>query len=151
MASVAISLNGTAKAFKWLELPGLPSKGDVSDFIASFKEPQDAGERLSILIEGADPYSPPKQKTLEDAIMPINDFASLDIPEKAELLKPWLKENSINLVSGWRGTGKTWFALGLCDSISRGAAFGPWECLKSASCLILDGEMPPALKGGSKV
>ena len=64
------------------------------------------------------------------------------MPEKRQLLYPWLKENSINLISGWRGTGKTWFALSLLDAVSNEKSFGPWECKTSVPCLIVDGEMP---------
>lgn len=37
MVQVGASLNGKTANLKMVELPGLPSKGDVSDFIASFK------------------------------------------------------------------------------------------------------------------
>lgn len=60
MTRVAQSLNGTTKSLKWLELPDLPDKGDVSDFIATFKNKDEAAERLSILIENAEAYEPKK-------------------------------------------------------------------------------------------
>jgi AAA domain/CHC2 zinc finger len=141
MTRVAQSLNGNAKSIKWLDLPDLPSKGDVSDYIETFQSKDDAAERLSILIDQARPYEPPKKVTIDDIIIPASDFYQLDIPERQELLFPWLKEDSINLVSGWRGCGKTWFALGVIDAVTRGENFGPWECRKSVPCLFLDGEM----------
>lgn len=144
MTQVAISLNGTAKSLKWLDLPNLPSKGDVSDWVAKFDDKDNAAERLAIMIENADPYQPPKKKSLEDAILDVNELSIIDIPEKRELIYPWLKENSINLISGWRGTGKTWFALSLLDAVSNGKPFGPWECKTSVPTLIVDGEMPTA-------
>ena len=67
MTQVAISLNGTAKNLKWIDLPNLPSKGDVSDWIAKFDDKEDAAERLAIMIENSDPYAPPKNSTLEEA------------------------------------------------------------------------------------
>ncbi len=141
MARVAQSLNGNTKSLKWIDLPGLPSKGDMSDFIATFADKEQAAERLSILIDQAKPYQPPKKVTIDDIIMSASDFYQLDIPERQELLFPWLKEDSINLVSGWRGSGKTWFALGVLDAVTRGENLGPWECKKSVPCLFLDGEM----------
>jgi len=77
----------------------------------------------------------------EKCILDAQSFSKLDIPERQELLFPWLKEDSINLISGWRGCGKTWFALSLLDAVTRGTAFGLWECKKSVPCLFLDGEM----------
>jgi len=85
MTQIAMSLNGTAKSLKWLELPGLPSKGDVSDWIAQFESKIDAAERLAIMIENADLYEPPKKVTVEDIILPASDFVLLDIPETIAL------------------------------------------------------------------
>ena len=142
MKQVAISLNGTAKSLKWIDLPGLLSKGDVSDWIATFDPIEEAAERLGLMIDRADFYKPPKKKSLEDVIITVGEFVSMDIPKKQELLFPWLKEDSINLLTGFRGTGKTWLALGLLDAVTKGEPFGPWECKKSVPCLFLDGEMP---------
>jgi len=142
MAQVAISLNGQAKSIKLIEFPGLPSKGDVSDFIAKFDDREEAAEKLAIMIEGAGPYEPPKKATIEDVILQAKDFSALDIPPKKKFLNPWLTEQSITLISGWRGTGKTWLALSILDAVSKGEPFGPWEAEASVPCLLLDGEMP---------
>jgi len=144
MTQVAISLNGTSKSLKWVDLPGLPSKGDVSDFIAGFSDKEEAAERLSILVENAGPYTPPKQaRSIEDVILTAGEFMALDIPKKKILLNPWLTEQSITLMSGWRGTGKTWLALSILDAASKGEPFGPWEPSEPIRCLFLDGEMVP--------
>ncbi len=142
MAQIAISLNGQTKSLKLIELPGLPSKGDVSDFIAKFDDKAEATEKLSIMIEGAGPYEPPKKVTIEDVILQAKDFTALELPAKKKLLNPWLTEQSITLISGWRGTGKTWLALSILDSVSKGVSFGPWKAETSTPCLFLDGEMP---------
>ena len=141
MARIGASLNGIASGLKWLDLPDLPSKGDVSDFIATLDDKEQASERLSILIENAGPYSPPKKVTIDDVIMSTDEFYQIDVPERQELLFPWLKEDSNNLISGQRGCGKTWCALGVLDAVTRGEKFGPWESKKSVPCLFLDGEM----------
>jgi AAA domain-containing protein/CHC2-type zinc finger protein len=141
MTRVARSLNGNAKSLKWIDLPDLPSKGDVSDYIAKFNDKEQATEQLSILIDNAGPYEPSKKITIEDIILTASDFYQLNVSERQEFLFPWLKEDSINLVSGWRGCGKTWFALGVLDAVTRGESFGPWKCKKPVPCLFLDGEM----------
>jgi len=142
MAQIAISLNGKANSLKLIELPDLPSKGDVSDFIGKFDDKAEAAEKLSIMIEGAGPYEPPKKATIEDVILQAKDFTALEIPAKKKLLNPWLTEQSITLISGWRGTGKTWLALSILDAVSKGVSFGPWEVEANVPCLLLDGEMP---------
>ena len=78
----------------------------------------------------------------DKAIKTVNEFSKLQIEPRQEYLNPWLKEASIGLLSGWRGTGKTFFALGMLDAVTRGATFGPWECETPVPCLLLDGEMP---------
>jgi len=142
MVQVAVSLNGTAKTLKWIELPNLPIKGDVSDWIATFKEKKEAAESLAVMIERADIYEPPKMPALEDAILQVEDFCILTLPPKKKILTPWISEQSIILISGWRGTGKTWFALSIVDAITKREPFGPWETVNSVPCLFLDGEMP---------
>ena len=63
MAKIGTSLKGCAASLKWLDLPDLPSKGDVSDFIARYDEKEDAAERLAIMIQNAELYQPPKKPT----------------------------------------------------------------------------------------
>jgi hypothetical protein len=142
MAQVGASIKDIVKSLKFIELPDLPSKGDVSDFIAKFDDKAWAAEKLSIMIEGVGPYKPPKKATIEDVILQAKDFTALEIPPKKKLLNPWLTEQSITLISGWRGTGKTWLALSILDAISKRVSFGPWEAETSTPCLLLDGEMP---------
>lgn len=142
MVQVAISLNGTSKSLKWIELPGLSSKGDVSDWIAGFQDRDEARERLAMMIESAEPYTPPKKKTLEDVIMTTSEFHALEIPQRAVYLYPWLKEDSITLITGERGIGKSFLGHAIANAITKGESFGSWNCEKTASVLILDGEMP---------
>ncbi|MDY6988383.1 MAG: AAA family ATPase [Thermodesulfobacteriota bacterium] len=145
MQEVARSLNGQARSIKLIELPGLPKGGDVSDFVATFQDKDTAAERLALMIEQAGPYTPKKKvTTIEDAVLPITEFSSLDLPERKAFLSPWLLEQSITLVSGWRGIGKSWFALGLLKAVATGTAFGPWQATEPARVLYLDGEMVPS-------
>jgi len=141
MAQVGASLKGMLKSLKLIDLPGLPSKGDVSNFIDKFDDKDDAIEKLSTMIDGAGLYEPPKKATIEDVVIQAKDFTALDIPEKRKLLAPWLTEQSITLISGWRGTGKTWLALSILNAVSKGKAFGPWDAGAKVPCLYVDGEM----------
>jgi len=142
MTKIAASVNGNSASLKWIDLPGVPDKGDISDFINTFHDPEEAAERLSIMIENAPLYEPPKILTLDDAILEDTSFFSLNIKHKEKYLSPWLTEQAVILISGWRGTGKTWLALSLLDAVTRGNPFGPWPCEKATPCLFLDGEMP---------
>jgi 5S rRNA maturation endonuclease (ribonuclease M5) len=141
MAQIGASLNGQTANLKLLEMPGLASKGDVSDFIARFKDKDEAAERLSIMIENAPPYVPPKTYSHEDVVCSTSGFKEIKVDSRQSLLMPFLKEHSNGLVYGPRGSGKTWLALGVLDAVSKGEKFGPWECEKSVPCMLVDGEM----------
>lgn len=82
--------------------------------------------------------SPP---CIEDCILDDSKFVALDIPSKQTLLSPWLPEQSIILITGWRGVGKSWFVLFVLDAVTRQKSFGPWKADVSVPCLYLDGEM----------
>ncbi len=143
MALIGSSLNGNIASLKLLELPDLRSKEDVSDFIEKFNGDKDAAaERLAILIENArDPMNPPKKSSQEDVICDLSAFKSIEVPQRHVLLNPWCKEESIGLIYGPRGVGKSWFVIGILDAISRGENFGPWECQTAAPVMYIDGEM----------
>jgi putative DNA primase/helicase len=81
-------------------------------------------------------------RTIGDAIIEADEFTRIELPDKRMFLYPWLTEQSIGLINGWRGVGKTGFAMGLIEAISRGQPFGPWQVGESVPCLYLEGEMP---------
>ncbi len=80
-------------------------------------------------------------KDLQAAIINADDFQFLDIPVKRKILSPWLTEGSITQISGWRGTGKTWFGLSLFKAVTSGQRFGPWLTDTPVSALYVDAEM----------
>jgi hypothetical protein len=67
---------------------------------------------------------------------------NIKLPPRRCFLHPWLSEQTITLITGFRGVGKTWFGLGIAKAISTGAAFGPWECRDIAKVMYIDGELP---------
>ena len=142
MEDVAKSLQGIAGSIKLIELPDLPPGGDITDWVQTFDDKDEAAEKLAIMIEGTGPYEPPKKKAITDAVLEIGQFRALNLPARKKYLSPWLKEESISLISGYRGAGKTWFVISLLNAISNGESFGPWQCETSAPTLLLDGEMP---------
>lgn len=76
-----------------------------------------------------------------DAVLDASQFINLNIPEKKIYLAPWLKEQSITLITGWRGVGKSWFAISILRAVATNTTLGPWKCGESVNCLYLDGEM----------
>lgn len=116
----------------------------LSEKIASIPNGQEPAEVIADTVESLSKIEVEPSKGIEAAIMQFKDFCDLELPEKARILDPWIQEQGIILISGWRGVGKTWFALSIVDSITRGLPFGPWATLKAVPCLYLDAEMAAA-------
>jgi hypothetical protein len=141
MAQVGAAIKDGVASLKWLEVPELPSKGDISDYIIKFTDKEIAAERIVLLLNDAKPYEPPKPKSYEDAFLNADEFQTLPLPPKQTYLDPWLTEQSITLISGWRGVGKTWFGMALVDALTSGEGFGPWDLTNSISCAYIEAEM----------
>lgn len=67
MAQVGAALQGIARSVKWIDLPGLPIKGDATDWAQTFPTKEEAAERLAMMIEAAAPYEAAKAYSLENA------------------------------------------------------------------------------------
>ena len=110
MVKVAQNLQGISRSVKWLDLPGLPEKGDVSDFISTFNDPVDCQEKLAVLIAGADVYEPPKDVFLNGIeLISLADVAKAEIEEKP-LIEGLAGENESVIFSGPSGVGKSLIA-----------------------------------------
>lgn len=114
MRKVAESLFGKAKSIKMIELPGLPDKGDVSDYIKSFSDPETTVESLSMMIESAAPWEPILESALKVRSV-FDAIAELEVrKEYADMLgsEQWYYENliiknQITLIVAKSGGGKT--------------------------------------------
>ena len=122
MAQVGASLNGLVNSLKLIELPGLSSKGDLSDFIAKFDDRTEAAEKLSIMIDGAGPYKPPKKagQDAQDNCVIGMTFEDLEKEFSGEI--EWLWREHIpralpSMVNGREGSGKTTLCLQIAKEI----------------------------------
>ena len=77
MKKVIVNLRDHAASIKYLELPGLLDKGDVSDFIAKFPIKDDAAERLAVMIDGA-PIIEDSSNFIETAVLNHTENAGPD-------------------------------------------------------------------------
>lgn len=87
-------------------------------------------------------YNDPLEKTFGDGIFDISKIDSLMISERQNIITPWLKEESITLISGPRGVGKSMLGIAITQAVTQKTSFGPWAVETSQPCLYLDGEMP---------
>jgi hypothetical protein len=75
-------------------------------------------------------------------VVSLGDFLSRDFPPRENLLAPWLKSQSLNMLYAWRGIGKTFFSLEIAYAVASGGSFLGWTAPKPRGVLYIDGEMP---------
>jgi hypothetical protein len=77
------------------------------------------------------------------AILTAQEFMGIKMPERKFLLKGLIAEESITVVNGFRGCGKSWLMMCVGDVVSRGKGqVGRWTAEKSVNVMLIDGEMP---------
>lgn len=149
MAGVGASLKGVAKSLKWIDLPDLPSKGDVSDFMSTFdidlpfKDPEQAAERLAILIENARPYKPKKSEIVPKIeVISVESMADMEIEEKP-VIDGLLCEKESLIISGASGVGKSLFINHIALSLGNPPKSDLWRLFnipKPIKSLIVQSE-----------
>jgi hypothetical protein len=127
---VARNLHGIARSVKVLELPGLPDKGDVSDWIASggTKEQlldlvsscseweQQAEPKAAPIIEI--PKAPPKEPYQITGITG-SELSAKEFPELKEIIKNFLTVG-YGLIGGRPKIGKSWLAFAIALAAAHG-------------------------------
>lgn len=80
-------------------------------------------------------------------VISLHEFMATELPVRETILHPWMKTQSLCMIHGWRGTGKTHMSLGIFYSVGTGGTFLNWKADKARKALLIDGEMPaPALQ-----
>jgi hypothetical protein len=136
-------LRSGAAAVKIVRLPGLPPKGDVSDWLTA----GGAREQLTELVRGAPVVTAAEvaDVTEQEASEPVGVLASEIKPEPVR----WLWTNRIPLgkvavIDGDPGLGKSMLALEIAARVSRGEPLPGDEAGLSGGAVILSAEDGPA-------
>lgn len=80
-------------------------------------------------------------------VVGLHDFIAMELPPRDTMMAPWLMTQSLNMIYGWRGVGKTYVSLNVCYAVACGGNFLNWKAEKPRRVLLVDGEMPaPALQ-----
>jgi putative DNA primase/helicase len=77
----------------------------------------------------------------QHAILSDRQFAGLELPPQAPILVGLISEESITVINGYRGYGKTWLAIEIANEVSWGGSVGPWLADGARNVLYIDGEM----------
>jgi len=115
------------KRVRVVELPGLPEKGDVSDWVEAGGTREEL-ERLCI------------ETRLK--VLTLAELFTYEFPPKKPMMAPWLHSQDLVLVYAARGVGKTQFLVGLSLALITGADFLGWKSHGHRGVLYVDGEMP---------
>lgn len=141
--AVAASLASVAASVKVVELPGLPGKGDVLDWL---KVPGNDAERLRALMNDAPFLKTEKKEGL--VLLSSDELVTMEIAPRGHILYPVIPEQGLVMLFAPRGIGKTLLAMSIANAVAGGGALfggkgGPaWFAEKPRKVLYIDGEMP---------
>jgi hypothetical protein len=141
--AVAASLAPVAASVKIVELPGLPDKGDILDWL---KMTGNDAERLRALMNDAPFFKPEKKAGL--VLLSSDELVTMEIAPRGHTLYPVIPEQGLVMLFAPRGIGKTLLAMSIANTVAGGGALfggksGPaWFASKARRVLYIDGEMP---------
>ena len=147
---VAKSLSGKAKEIRILELPGLPKKGDVIDFLQGGNKYDRQIKKLKKLAKQAPVY----QQVISDDILGIlealactsTDFLAKKVKLPRLLLSPVFREQSLTIIYAKAGVGKSFLTHSIAIALTRedceDIEVGPWSVRRPSGVVLVDGELP---------
>lgn len=118
---VAQALQGVAASVKIVALPGLPPKGDVSDWLDAGGTP----ETLNALIEQTPVWTPITSAmplfdwTASNKIISAADLLNREFPQPKFAVEGIIQEG-VNILAGAPKMGKSWLGLNLAVAVSSG-------------------------------
>lgn len=101
--------------------------------------------RLRSLVDNARPHmvAGERQSTHEALhVLTIRELLEVRVKPREQILAPWLPAQGLAMVHAYRGTGKTYVALGIAVAVAAGGRFLRWHAPRPRSVLYIDGEMP---------
>lgn len=79
------------------------------------------------------------------ALLTEEEFMSIKVPERSHVIQDLVVEETITIVNGFRGSGKSWLMMSMANEVSWGGEVGPWKVPTPLNVLLIDGEMPMKL------
>ena len=115
---IATNLLGVAAKVRIVPLPGLPPKGDISDWL----DQGGTSEKLGEICLDTPEFRPAGEDSSPSRLRPldISDFCALDVKPREMVLGPIIPEKGLVLIYSPRGMGKTRLATGIGLASSTG-------------------------------
>ncbi|EKE00854.1 MAG: hypothetical protein ACD_21C00265G0008 [uncultured bacterium] len=118
----------------------LPPKGDCYDWLVA--NPSATKQDIKAL-----PLVEPKTITEELGTsrlraITVSELLQFEFKAHEYILEPWLTTQSLNMIFGYRGVGKTHISLGIAYAVASGGSILKWLAPKPRGVLFIDGEMP---------
>lgn len=147
---VANSLKGKAKEIRILELPGLPEKGDVIDYLHQEGDYDEHIRNLKAMAEKAPIFKPTlsddKASIIGQLACPSTAFLSKKVKKPQVLLRPLLRDQSLTMIYAKAGVGKSFLIHSIAIAVTRknyeDLTIGPWTVRQPCGVLLVDGELP---------
>lgn len=83
----------------------------------------------------------PRAEPKSIVALTLSELFDRDLPPAEEIISPWLRGQSLNMIHAWRGVGKSHIALGIAYAAATGGKFLQWHASKPVRVLYIDGEM----------
>jgi hypothetical protein len=113
-STIASSLHGTARSVRIVQLPGLPEKGDISDWL----DQGHSAQELEDLVEQA---PEPERSPRRFRFLTASELKNRPDPEW--ILEDVLQRDTLALIVGAQETFKSFLALGLGMAVATGRAW----------------------------
>lgn len=118
IAKVYENLKDIAGSIKLIELPGLPEHGDFTDWLNTFDDLDEAGERFAIMAEGAEPYTPENLKA-QTTGSNAAELMTMALPEPKWAI-PGILPEGLNILAGKPKMGKSVLSSNISIAIACG-------------------------------
>lgn len=103
----------------------------------------DAREKAKAIRVDAKPGDKKTKRTL--IALDYQSLMKIELPPREPILGAWCMEQSINMVYGPRGVGKSHFSFGVAFAVSTATEFLGWKAPKPRRVLFIDGELPASV------
>jgi hypothetical protein len=133
-AKVARSLQGVAASVRILELPNLPPKSDVSDWL----EAGGVVDELLVLAESAPQFD--AEGSRDSSPLQIVCMADVRPETVSWLWHPYIARGKLTILEGDPGLGKSWLTCALAAGVSHGHGLPGVEPFEPGNVLMLSAE-----------